>query len=280
MSFRRALVVAFVAVVAACDGGNGADTAPPETSASKASSPLPPVEWKPELYSEATQKLELSAGNDPRQFFMEFRGRINSTAKGEFETTAQYEERMQHVEELLSPFSLEEKYAFRLNGRMSYDADNGAFKSYSGEWCSESYPFDDHVACQVGSFTKTRTTGVGQNSYGATAEVETETGEDYYLLFASGGNSAKAMRRTAHSFAVPVNCEVPLEKAKAVKEVGALLVGRIKKADVEHGDSRIEDATVRSPRGAYFRTYGIPFEMTEIVCYAIGTGEVLDVKSY
>lgn len=230
------------------------DAGPQKASASKAQNPLPPVQWKPETYSEGTQKLKLSPGNDPQRFFTEFMNRMDATAKGEFETTAQYEERMKNVEELLSPFSLKEKYAFQLSGSMRYDADKGAFESYSGVWCSESYPFDDYVACQVGSFTESQSTGVGQNSYGATAEVETETGDDYYLLFGSGGNSAKAMRRASSSFAVPVSCKVPLEKAKEVKEVSALLVGRIKKADVEYGDSRIEDATVRSPRGAYFKT--------------------------
>ena len=109
MRFQYALVVALVAGVAACDGSKGMDAGPQKASASKAQNPLPPVQWKPETYSEGTQKLKLSPGNDPQRFFTEFMNRMDATAKGEFETTAQYEERMKNVEELLSPFSLKEK---------------------------------------------------------------------------------------------------------------------------------------------------------------------------
>jgi hypothetical protein len=265
-----------VLALSACNQHQG----PNPAASQAAAAPVAPKPWEPIPYDDKATVLPGLPGNDAQKFFSLFKERTTAAAKGEFETTEQFKARIANADSILAPLSVTKKYGFFTRGRLEYDADKQLFKSFSGEWCSNGYPFDDLISCQLGSYTETQDNYVGSNAFGATATVDRERGEDYYLLFSRKSKSARALKDKENYF-LPIKCPVPVEKAKQVKDtISVLVVGRIEKPEWVRGLARIEDATVQNPREAYYQSYGIPFALTEIVCYVRTTGEILHVEHY
>ena len=70
---------------------------PSNTASSSAQAPLPvaaPAPWAPIAFDDQASTLPASPSNDAHKFFSLFRQRLAASAKGEFETTEQFQTRM------------------------------------------------------------------------------------------------------------------------------------------------------------------------------------------
>ena len=251
--------------------------AEPKADAEVAAAPI--KAWEPiEFDDKATTVPVYYGGNDVGKFFTLFKERTQAATKGEFETTAEYEKRLaDNAETIFAPFKLDAKYAFLVaDQKMEYDADKQRYKAEYSSSCYETF-FSEGVACEIGKVTLSEDNYEGKNSYGATATVSRQRGEEYSLVLDPKATRSKQFEHTSYGVSLPAQCPVSLDKAKTLKDawVTMVYVGRVKKFESLRGRANFESATVKSPTDVLFERYGIPFVLTDVVCYARKTGEIL-----
>lgn len=269
-------VLLFSITLAACQ-----PAAAPTDSKATVASPAPIIkEWKPKAFDAASSKF---FPNERSKFFSEFESVIDKAAKGEFETTEAYKKRLADVDNVIRPFSTKASYAFQPEyADLSYNADIQAYEPVYSIFCQKNWPIDNGISCGMGSITDTSANYSGQNSFGARAEVTSERGRDFYFVFNPTDLKGKQFKESNNEYRLPSACPVPIEKAKALqgKHVLAAIVISLRKPEILSGDSRLEDATVASPKTKYFESIGIPASFEKSLCFVQETGEILHVSSY
>lgn len=257
--------------------------AAPTDAASSAPAPTPtPIvaEWKPTVFNAASSTF---SPNELSKFFTEFKSIIDKSAKGEFETTDAYKQRVANVDSVIRPFSTADDYAFMPKyADLKYNADTQAYEPAYSIFCQQHWPIDKGVACGMGSVTDGTENYSGQNAFGARAEVTSERGRDLYFVFNPADLKGKQFRDRNNEYRLPISCSVPVEKAKTLqgKHVLAAIVVRLRKPEIISGHSRFEDATVASPQAKYYESVGIPATFKGYLCFVQETGEILHVSRH
>lgn len=252
------------------------DVKPRAAKAATTSQTLP---WKPIPFKIHEGKL---SSNSTGNFFQQYIKLTANLAKGEYETTKEYAKRIAHTDKLIEPFSTEAKYAFVPRyAAMRYNADKQQYISiYSGISCSKHYPFNNGVACQVDSVTKSASNYIGQNSFGATAQVDIEDGKDFYFVFPDREFRARRFRDKILGYHIPTACPVPIKKAKRYKgkHIKTAFVITLYSAKTLSGYMRTEEPTVSSPHKKLFYSIGIPAKLVSSLCFVQETKEILYVN--
>lgn len=252
-----------------------------KAAAAPAPSPAPVVaEWKPTAFNATSPTF---SPNERSKFFTEFKSVVDKSAKGEFETTDAYKQRLANVDAVIQPFSTTDDYAFKPEyADLKYNADVQAYEPAYSIFCQKHWPIDKGVSCGMGSVTDSTESYSGQNAFGTRAEVTSERGRDLYFVFNPADLKGKQFRDSNSEYRLPVTCPVPIEKARTLqgKHVLSAIVVRLRKPEIISGHSRFEDATVASPQAKYYESVGIPAIFKGSLCFVQETGEILHVSSY
>jgi hypothetical protein len=255
----------------------------PEPLSSKPAKPAnAPVaeEWKPVPFDATAAKF---IPNPRGRFFTEFKAVVDKSAKGEFETTNEYLKRVADTDVVLRPFSTVQRYAFSPEyADMTYNADQQMYEAAYSVFCQKGYPIKSGISCGMGSITDATENYSGQNAFGTSAQVTSDRGRDLYFVFAPAKFKGKQFRSGNGEYRLPLDCPVPIEKAKALQGrhvIAAIVVG-LHKPEVLSGDSRYEEATVASPHAKAFDPVGIPASLEMSLCFVQETGEILHVSNY
>lgn len=236
--------------------------------------------WKPVPFDATLTRF---VPNQRARFFSEFKAAVDKSAKGEFETTKDYQKRMSDIDAVLRPFSTKQRYALSPEySGMTYNADLQAYESAYPSTCQKDWPIDSGVSCGMGSITDTAENYSGQNAFGARAQVTSERGRDLYFVFAPAELKGKQFRDSNDGYQLPLSCPFPIEKAKALQGnhiIAAIVVG-LSKPEVLSGHLRYEEATIASPRAKAFDPVGIPATLENSLCYVQETGEILHISNY
>lgn len=203
----------------------------PTDNASTAPTPTPaPViaEWKPIVFNATSSTF---SPNEQSKFFTEFKSIIEKSAKGEFETTDAYKQRLANIDAVIRPFSTADDYAFKPKyADLKYNADTQTYESASSIFCSQHWPIDKGVSCGMGSVTDSTENYSGQNAFGVRAEVTSERGRDLYFVFNPADLKGKQFRDKYNEYRLPITCPVPVEKAKSLQGkhvLAAIVVSRV-----------------------------------------------------
>lgn len=252
-----------------------------KAAAAPAPSPAPVIaKWKPTAFNATSPAF---SPNEQSKFFIEFKSVVDKSAKGEFETTDAYKQRLANVDAVIQPFSTTADYGFKLGySGLRYNADIQVYESPYPISCYEDWPISKGVSCEMGSVTDSTENYSGQNAFGARAEVTMEQGRDLYFVFNLADLKGKQFRGRHGVYRLPIACPVPVEKARALqgKHVLAAIVVRLRKAEILSGHSRVERATVASPQAKVYESVGIPAIFKSSLCFVQETGEILHVSSY
>lgn len=224
--------------------------------------------WKPVPFVETSEVIE---ENDVKAFIEHVKVAVEGAKKGEFEKQADYEKRLKDVSSILAPITNEEVYVFVPHkALMSYDADKEEF-SIKDSWngrsryeCDGFLAFWDDVACRFSVFIDSESKYRGQNSFGAQAEVSTETGTDYYFIFKKKQLSKGKKEQLSD---LPARCPMPPEKAKELSGQVKVAYGfRIPKAEIKEGRPRTSKATISDPNEIFYHSIGLPAELVYMIC--------------
>lgn len=245
--------------------------------------PKPAKPWAPDVFDPSLKRLPIGyAGTDIKRFFSLAEAKVDKAAKGEFETTANYEKRTADADGVLSPISTNSEYAFlrEPGGSVSYNADKRAFESDQSLNCYSHLLFDA-LTCKIAESEQAKGTYTGSNAFGAEKEVDQKEVTEYYLVFEGRNAKSKVFTGPRDYPDVDLSCPVPIEKAKLVKKQGVrmLIVGRMTAARHFY-DRTYETPTYGDPRDVQIDRYGIPFHITRVVCFAQSTGEILNVTDF
>lgn len=249
------------------------------TTAQKAEAPVV-AEWKPVPFDATATRF---TPNQRDRFFSEFKATVDKSAKGEFETTNDYQKRISDTDAVLRPFSTKQRYALSPEyAGMTYNADLQAYESAYSSSCQKGWPIESGVSCGMGSITDTAENYSGQNAFGTRAQVTSERGRDLYFVFAPAELKGKQFRDSNNGYQLPLSCPYPIEKAKALqgKHIGAAIVVALRKPEVLSGHLRFEEATVATPHAKAFDPVGIPATLEMSLCFVQETGEILHVSNY
>src|SRR5690606_19412460 len=180
--------VLWVAALTGCGGCAQQQATPEVASPSTELAPTvqPEKAWEPSVFQGAEKAVRPNPAN---RFFSEFNSAVEKSGRTEFETTEEYEARLDSAA-FLKPFTTQSAYAIDLQyDSVSYDADKQEYSSYSGLWCQKGYPIKEGISCSVSQVIDESEEYIGQNAFGTTAEVSRERGRDFYLVL--DGSSRK-----------------------------------------------------------------------------------------
>lgn len=233
--------------------------------------------WEPSIFDGTDKEFRANSAN---KFFSELSSAVEKSRKTEFETTQEYEERL-HSKEIPGPFATQLAYAIDVQyDNVSYDADKQEYSSYSGLWCQRGYPIKEGISCSISQVIDDSEKYIGQNAFGATAEVSKEVGRDFYLVLDGSSKKYLETSRVSGSTLINTRCHVPVEKAKQIntQRVAVGLVIKLREPRILSGHTRYQDATVQNPTDKMFSSVGVPAVIVNTVCYNKDTLEILSIK--
>jgi|CXWL01.1.fsa_nt_gi hypothetical protein len=246
--------------------------------------------WKPTAFTQETEHLPTGyTGLDPKKFLSVFKSKVESTKKGEFETSEAVVQRTANKDAVLAPINTSDLYAFRIdNIDIKYDADAQAY-TIGGSFnykCRKTPPwgnFKDWFTCKVTSISRESDTYEGGNAFGASLTVERTQGRDFALAFQKDSPLLSSVLSSGRSFNYEYQDKfsVTLEKARSLKDmnVAVLFVGRVSDVIIVDNYTRVEP-TIDWPRDIFIIEDAIPFDLKEIIYYVIQTGEILGKKDF
>lgn len=270
---RIPLIVAIVSMLVACGGSTPADTA----TAEPAATPEPSKPWAPAPFDPTSETLAI---NDLGEFFAGFKSNSDAQAKGEFETTEQFEERMSNLDSALGPFSSEAAYALTPQQYYPfvYNADDQVFHPRSGNTSCLNLEFKylhKGVECRIGEVIDERRDFEGRNAFGTSARVKSERGRELYLLLPTRAKVFSGKRDPTFKYFQGI-CPVPLEQAKALSgQVDMAYLVKLTGVELAHAGNEYKDATVASPVEQVLERHGLPVDVVGFVCYNTRNNVVL-----
>lgn len=275
---RIVLTLAASLMLAACGGSTSSDT----TTAVPAAEPAPPKPWEPTPFDPTS---ETAALNDLGEFYAGFKSNADAQAKGEFETTPQYEERMSDLSSALGPFSSEAVYALTPQQYypFTYNADRQVFHPRSGNtYCIDLEFKYTHkgVECRIGEVVDVQRDFEGRNAFGTSARVSSEEGRELYLLLPSRSKAFSDKRDPTFKYMLGI-CPVPLEQAKTLSgQVDMAYLVRLTGSEMVYGGTEYKDATVASPIERRLERQGLPVDVVGFVCYNTRNSAVLHQEMF
>jgi len=236
----------------------------------------------------------LFKGHDIGQLSLKLAAKGASKGKGEFETTEQWQQRInkEESEPILGGLLLSSVYAFALGGtddfghfnglfEIKYDADKSTFHlqiestedlwDANGGWVYlRSYPYIVKVAETISDSGSQ----VGMNAYGATAKVNDYDSTTYAVEFSNARFARQ--KSTIFSHAEPIHGEfvAPSEQAPTIaKNIGVLAVRKLKAPFYKTGYLSTT-ATIDSPQTFSGTNHYVIIDLLAFWVYNRISGEV------
>lgn len=232
--------------------------------------------WTPIEFDTASHIL---SPNEVSEFFTHLGALNRVVAKGEFETTAEYDLRRKDISTILRPFSMTASYAFvRSNYYLAYDADRQVYDNpYSFNDCTEYAPTTKGISCQIGTITDSSEVYSGQNAFGVKAEIKRDKGRDFYLVFDPADFRGREFRDKYNGYKLPLNCPVSIERARSLQGMHVIpaVVVQLREPEVISGSLRYKSATIQSPYEQHFESLGLQVRLMRSLCIVEETREIL-----
>lgn len=226
-----------------------------------------PVETEPEFRPDATS---LPAGFKAADFRALYKA-LSIAPKGEFETTAQYDERRKRL-----PLGV---YAFKIEllGPPAYDADAGRFEiSILLDFAYRGRERRDGALLVLAHDTESRGSYQASNAFGASVTVQASSTHEWGLLVPGDFGITK------------LHVPVPVDKAPAVKDrLAVIVVAAIGPENIPEkmtplGDAaqaeatgyRYKEAKIDSPTEVRTYQHALEAQILGLWVYDTGTGEV------
>ncbi|WP_143598967.1 hypothetical protein [Stenotrophomonas maltophilia] len=239
--------------------GPDADAAAPAEQATARQ----PWVWRPWPFDPTNSRIELDPASgkvqltSPRMFAEWFDKKLPELRKGEFETTADYQKRVQDVGMALAPMATGDVYLFPPDSIYStYDADKQVFRPTT----LRCYDWGDtgNQVCQL-------------------AQLPAPPGERFGTQF-HAVVPTKSVRRWVKSNGLEIDyaCPVPAAEAQALKDRVQFAYGY----RFVSGELLSPGAPMTLDDKNYFFHYGLKAELALALCYDTRDGRVIGQQSY
>lgn len=229
---------------------------------------------------EGGHSLEGYQGLDPFKFLTMYSSKLN-IAKGEFETTTDFQKRKSNTEALLAPILSKALYAFQLgNFSVKYDADT---KSYASDYSCRVPYGQPMLICLLKVGDTQDAKYMAQNGYGAKVEVSQTSGifmnlaiKDKNPLFKSNPKWASDVRF------IDLKMPVSVDSVQSMRgdKLSMIVIGNVGGTGVLTDGSAYKEPTREDPREISFAVKSIPFTLKKVIFYNETTGEILVEKSF
>lgn len=218
-----------------------------------------PWVWRPWPFNPASSRIELDPASgtvqltSPRAFAEWFNKKLPELRKGEFETTADYQKRVQDVDTTLAPMATGDVYLFPPDSIYStYDADKQVFRPST----LRCYDWGDtgNQVCQL-------------------AQLPASPGERFGTQF-HAVVPTKSVRRWVKSNGLEIDYACPVASAEAPD-----LRGRVQFAygyRFVSGELLSPSAPMTLDDRTYFHHYGLRAELILALCYDTLDGRIID----
>jgi len=252
-----ALCVFFVGCqqdAASTTSGHGANSKPPIV--------ITEEPWVGKAFDGETVRL-----NPPIRFYQEIIRARNQVAKGEFETTADYEKRKA---ELSLPVGIDagKVYLFEFTTKVKYDADQGAYTA-DPSFCTD-YDFTalkNTLACRLASVEGAPLVN-RREVYGQTQLFEKKTDTEYSVLMSPQDVRKIAKRSSQYaSYALPSKCPVAVEEAKNYGPIAIAYGVTFERPDFVKGDTMHLHTYPEYKNEWDVEKIGVFGKMASLVCY-------------
>lgn len=276
-------------VLCACLIAFGAVAIPGESFAGEKLNRDSPA-WKPEQFPGGNELPPKYSGLDRRQLYSVFTASISKIKpKDEFETTQEYEKRLENVQGLLSPIEPGVDYAIEISDiKFSYDADLRRFTPELRNLRGRKYSClsatlrgkraNDYLICEAGEVHSTSSKYQIKGYSGRAIDVLKTNDRSIGLAISPQDPvyrkyfSPDSVRDRGFSYPI----EMEIEQAKSLKEssIKVLLVGNVTKAEMPTYVTSTAP-TKDFPYDIYNETVGVPFKLSRIIIYVYESGKVL-----
>jgi TonB family protein len=212
-------------------------------------------------------------GHNAAVIFAALRERRAQFRKGQFETTPEYESRVERIVSSLPAASARLTFLLR-DAKVTYDADSSSFKitvetdylfpdTYvAGDWSS---PYGRFTSVYLVWNSRTVGSGVGQNAFGVRKRYKITAYTSLRLAVPS--ESISRLTRGLQLPATPASARVMYPGIRLA------LTGRL---IPPYGgeETEVDEATISEPEEAHYFKYYVYFEPDAAIVYDIRTGEV------
>lgn len=254
----------------------------------KSSSQKHPVKKDNYLKTEFDSKINVLPnkflGHDIRIIYNALSNRKNVSSKSEFETTEQYNKRVEveYSKPIMGKMGLNDLYVMSVPAKMEYDADKSiAYVDIRTSMVRNGYKLEDNTIEITGpNISSSASNYIGSNAFGATTEVTSSHSKDSYLAvvnpsvlgMANKDDYFKGIRFTINN--------VDIEKAKLLKEnARVLLLFNLSSPYTSSGFGGTS-ATFDSPYSSYRESLNVYGKVTAAWIYNFNDGEVLLKEDY
>lgn len=247
--------------------------------------------WSPQPYINGSSLPPNFRGLDIKQVWRLLKSKQQVLQKGEYETTAEYEQRLATSASNIGPLVLGDEYAFLLQDlKPTYDADTQTFTARKMFWCQKTLDYGQSkgwFTCAVGKISRQQSSYVGSNAYGVEASIDKINGEDFGIAVSEENKFFDSDIFSHDSFSqnnpmreLKASYAVPIDQAREVRNqtVGVLLVGKFDSARLIEGRPTLLSPTIDAPYDEFITQDAVPFTPTKLVLYVEETGKVLGVK--
>lgn len=249
--------------------------------------------WVPQAYDPNSPLPPGYTGLNIKKVWNFLKSKQETLKKGEYETTAEYEQRLANSSGDLAPLDAASEYAFLIQLEMppSYNADTQTYTAWKPIWCHETMEYGPNkgwFTCVIGKISRQESNYVGSNAFGVKASIDKTTGVDFGIavpkstdIFKSDIFSHGPFSRNAPMHELKANFHVPLTVARTLKgeTIGVLLVGRFNSARLIQGYPTQLSPTIDAPYDEFVTQDAVPFTPTKLVLYVVQTGQVLGVQA-
>lgn len=236
---------------------------------------------------EGAETITASFAGSNLRLLTEYLVRADEAAKkGEFETTTEHQARLADLKTAIAPVDPNKFYAIPLDGiTADYDADRQVWqvRNRSTRGCSP-YPSRPTLfECLSVSSRTTGSTYLGQNSYGATAEIENIAYNDIKFMMASDWPKVREVFKQGPfgDYNLDLSIPMPIDEARAyagsefeVYAVGSIISPWISRARPERFAPTISD-----PTRTVIRSISLPMLAQELIVVAKGHAGAVAVVS-
>jgi hypothetical protein len=282
MIFRRGVMFASLLFFGFSLWGAQAAANPAQKAAARKSLP----EWQPLPFPESGTLPKNYKGLDAKRVWHLFKSKEASLKKGEYETTLDYQKRLETAD--LLPLVRESSYAFSLKDvTTSYDADAQQYSFSDYLFCKKTYDTGDDAGwftCKIDTVDSEHSTYIGTNSFGASAVIDKSTGKDFAIAVRPDSPFFKSVlfqgdpyNSYKSSYELKTTLPLPIEHAKALQglTIGVLLVGKFAASTLIEGRPTLISPTLNDPIDIFVMEDAAPFDPQEVVFYVVETGEIL-----
>lgn len=214
--------------------------------------------------------------------------------KGEYETTQEFDARVEDQDLWFRASNWNMKYMFKTGINVKYDADNEVYSTFGNDFgygFTECYAESNTIFCMVGLKSYAKEIYTGQNKFGAKVDIE-KTRTEYVALsltnfkfdrasfyFSSGTGDSKfdGMGRVGVTF--NPRFYVPIDRARTFKSenLSVLFVGTIESPNISTY-VYYRAPKIDSPHDDFKKYHGVQFKLAQILLCVDRTGEIVDRK--